>query len=85
MSSQACHQKKFILCDACDAIRKNREILYVLLCIEFIRWFDEFSVRTNLQFFRKIEFVYLFLCAVNVHNNIHFRRKLLVDSYLQNW
>ena len=30
--------------------------------IDFIRWFHEFSVTTNLQIFQEVEFVYLFLC-----------------------
>ena len=49
---------------------------------EFIKWFHEFSVTTNVRIFRKNEFVYLFLCTVNVNNNNHFRRK---NSSSQNW
>ena len=36
--------------------------------IEFIRWFHEFSVTTNLRFFQETKFVYLFLCNVDVNN-----------------
>ena len=41
--------------------------------IEFIRWFHEFSVTKNLRIFQETEFIYLFLCTVNVNNNIQFR------------
>ena len=39
---------------------------------EFIRWFHEFSVTTNLRMFCEVEFVYLF-SVVNVNNKIHFQ------------
>ena len=43
---------------------------------EFIRWFHDFSVTTNLRIFRETEFVLLFLCTVNVNSsNIPFRVK----------
>ena len=40
--------------------------------VEFIRWCHEFSVSTNLRIFRETEFVYLFLCTVNVSIYIDF-------------
>ena len=68
-------------------------ILYILINIlwpngksniEFIRWFHECSVIMNLRIFEGTEFVWLFLCNVDVNNNIHFRSKKIVDSWLQN-
>ena len=50
--------------------------------MEFIRWFHECSVITNLQSFQGT--VWLFLCNVDVNDNIYFRRKKIVDSWLQN-
>jgi hypothetical protein len=40
--------------------------------IEFIRWFHEFSVTTNLRIFQETEFAYLILANANVNNNNHF-------------
>ena len=40
------------------------------------RWFHEFSVITNLQIFQKTEFVYLFLCTVNVSITFIFSEKV---------
>ena len=50
-----------------------KSIYFAETYIEFITWFHELSVTTNLQIFQETEFVYLFLCTVNVKNNIHFR------------
>ena len=44
--------------------------------IEFIRWFHEFSVTTNLWIFQETELVYLFLYTININNNIHFVEKI---------
>ena len=44
--------------------------------IEFIRWFHEFSVTTNLLIFQETELVYLFLYTININNNIHFVEKI---------
>ena len=38
--------------------------------------FHEFSVTMNLRIFCETEFVYLFLCTVNVNKNIRFRWKI---------
>ena len=44
--------------------------------IEFIIWFHEFSVTTNLPIFQEHEFVYLFLCTNNVSNEFIFSEKI---------
>ena len=61
------YQKNANICNRLFSI-KNAKISN-----EFIRWFHEFSVTTNLRMFCEVEFVYLFLFTVNVNNNIHFR------------
>ena len=46
---------------------------FFLFHIEFIRWFHEFPVATNLRIFQETNSVYLSLCTFNVENNIHFQ------------
>ena len=53
-----------------------------MLCNEFIRWFNEFSVATNLQILRETEFDNLFICAVNGNNNILERIRRFVVTKL---
>ena len=48
------------------------ELMIGKIVIEFITWFHEFSVNTNILIFQGTEFVYLFLCTVNINNNINF-------------
>ena len=50
----------------------GKTFLFLLINIEFIRWFHEFYLTTNLLIFQETEFVCLFLCTKNV-NNIQFR------------
>ena len=45
----------------------NSKINVDLIFNKFIRWFHKFSVTTNLRIFQETEFVYLFLCTVNVN------------------
>ena len=49
-----------------------KSIYFAETYIEFITWFHEISVTTNLQIFQETEFVYSFLilCTVNSLKNI---------------
>ena len=53
----------------------GKTFLFLLINIEFIGWFHEFSVTTNLLIHQETEFV----CTKNVNNNIQFRGSVVTE------
>ena len=68
-----CPHQKIII----SSLNTLQQSLFYVTFIKFIKWFHEFFVTTNLRNCQDTEFVYLFLCTVNVNNNIHFHWKKL--------
>ena len=67
-----CPHQKIII----SSLNTLQQSLFYVTFIKFVKWFYEFFVSTNLRNCQDTEFVYLFLCTVNVNNNIHFRWKI---------